>query len=449
MLYVARISNEENSSVLVLFIWSNVAFKFVQCRSTPGTYFTDETRLAGQMEPCLNKCGNRFQTNDAEISSEELSSHQMCYDKCLLERGKLNSVVDNQDVSISEELTSSFKRIKREILGSEKNDSDACLMNSSGTFMHPDTKVTFQEPKDNGSFMANVTWEPLLSDAFNWTGYRFIYAVGMVSEAIVKCVDLYKNETSYLISSGLPNDSRLRLSVVSIPFSFSHDNFTLSIDCHIPCNEKPTISGTSTLNTSIVVSPTKESSRLNVVLASTLLTIFMCVVAALLIFFYCHRLQKKAFLRHTGSFADIQFEYDAFVIYSSQDSEWVVKTLIPTLEEKHGLKCCVHYRDFPLGVPFRQNMVDSVYKCKKTVAVVSTHFFNSNYCGSELDYALHRLMEKKDDSLVVVKLDEVDRKKLPRELQKRSYIDYTKSTDKETWERKLVKCLKSAHSRPE
>ena len=47
-------------------------------------------------------------------------------------------------------------------------------------------------------------------------------------------------------------------------------------------------------------------------------------------------------------------------------------------------------------------------------------------------------MEKEDDSLVVIKLGDVDIMKLPRELQKGSYIDYPKSTDKETWEKKLV-----------
>ena len=40
-----------------------------------------------------------------------------------------------------------------------------------------------------------------------------------------------------------------------------------------------------------------------------------------------------------------KFEYDAFVIYSSYDSDWVIKTLIPVLERKHGFKCWVHYRD--------------------------------------------------------------------------------------------------------
>lgn len=181
------------------------------------------------------------------------------------------------------------------------------------------------------------------------------------------------------------------------------------------------------------------------VLGAVSISVFVIIVTAFIVLLRCRRQKPpKPF-----PLTDMQFEYDAFVIYSSEDSDWVVRTLIPTLEEKHGLKCCVHYRDFLIGVPFRQNMADSVYKSRKTIAVVSTHFFSSNYCGTELDYALYRLMEKKDDSLIVIKLDDVDSRKLPRELQKRSYIDYLKSTDKETWEKKLVKCLTSTRYLPE
>ena len=139
--------------------------------------------------------------------------------------------------------------------------------------------------------------------------------------------------------------------------------------------------------------------------------------------------------------SELEFEYDAFVIFSSQDSDWVTKILVPTLEEKYGFKCCVHYRDFVVGVPFLENMVNSVYKSRKTIAVVSKNFFNSNYCGSEMDYALHRLMERRDNSLVVIKLDEVGRGKLPKELRKRSFIDLSKNVEKEHWERKLVQCF--------
>ena len=87
-------------------------------------------------------------------------------------------------------------------------------------------------------------------------------------------------------------------------------------------------------------------------------------------------------------------------------------------------------------------MVDSVYKSRKTVAVVSRSFFDSKYCSSELDFALHRLLEKRGNSLVVIKLDDVDKNKLPKALQKRSYIDYPHLNEKQAWERNLVKCFK-------
>ena len=141
-------------------------------------------------------------------------------------------------------------------------------------------------------------------------------------------------------------------------------------------------------------------------------------------------------------FTALHFKYDAFIIYSSKDEEWVKETLLPTLEEKNGLKCCIHYRDFVPGVVYRQNMVDSVYNSRKTIAVLSSNFFNSGHCESEFEYALRRLITRKDDSLIVIKLDDIDTNKLPLELKQRSYIDCPKSVEKESWEKKLVYCLK-------
>ncbi|XP_068689570.1 uncharacterized protein [Montipora foliosa] len=140
---------------------------------------------------------------------------------------------------------------------------------------------------------------------------------------------------------------------------------------------------------------------------------------------------------------DNGFKFDAFIIYSTVDQKWVTKKLLPTLESKHKIKCCIHYRDFVPGVPFTQNMADSVYNSKKTVAVVSKSFLNSNFCSHELSIALHRLAERGDNSVVVIKLDDVKNSQLPKELRFRSYIDFTKSTDKRTWEFKLVNGLKA------
>lgn len=216
----------------------------------------------------------------------------------------------------------------------------------------------------------------------------------------------------------------------SIPYCFVSDEKN--------CKKGSTIAITTTKApaTTTILTPGNKNTII-IIIGVVLAIAFLAGVIATLR--YCRRSKTDL----TPSMPDLKFEYDAFVIFSSQDSDWVVNTLIPTLEKKHGLKCCIHYRNFTPGVLFRDNVVDSVYKCRKTLAIVSTHFFDSNYCGSELDFALHRLMEKRDDSLVVIKLDEVDKRKLPMELQERSYIDYSKSVEKKAWEKKLVDCLKN------
>ncbi|PFX24337.1 Toll-like receptor 6 [Stylophora pistillata] len=204
----------------------------------------------------------------------------------------------------------------------------------------------------------------------------------------------------------------------------------------LPCNkDRPDVlTGKKTYNAPIP----------GIVSACVLIT-----VAVLIVICRRRRSRIKRSLKLSVLLSQHEFEYDAFVIFSSQDSDWVIKTLIPTLEEKHHFKCCVHYRDFVVGVPFRENMVNSVYKSRNTIAVLSKNFFNSNYCGSEMEYALHRLMERKDDSVVVIIIDDVDRGKLPKELRKRSYIDYQKNVEKDHWERKLVNCLKIPNNQPE
>ncbi len=42
------------------------------------------------------------------------------------------------------------------------------------------------------------------------------------------------------------------------------------------------------------------------------------------------------------------FTYDVFISYSHKDSEWVLRTLLPRLEQAR-LKVCVDKRDFRAG----------------------------------------------------------------------------------------------------
>ncbi|XP_078383089.1 uncharacterized protein LOC144665671 isoform X2 [Oculina patagonica] len=463
-----------NRLFFIACLWQNVAF--LQCRSTIEVAASKHSELSGQqITRCLRSCVLRFQNDvfKGAISSVKLSWQQFCQHKCVKKREKLSipggnrKPLDDQQIKIP-----SFKKIKRDISNSQQNstsswDPDGCIKetsNSAPTSRHEayGLRVTFHKLKNTGRYYANVSWKPVHNNSVSWTGYRIVYLIDLLPP--YQCKDLKKDDTNYIINNssyGLRNQSRFIVGVTFLP---STEGRIIPLDCTVPMDcpdntitdgvtNSPTSGGETkslTTDSSMIDEETKPSttdsslidSKINnakVAVIVSACVLFVLVISAAIVFLYFRRSHQRSF-----SQSDMEFEYDAFVIFSSEDSDWVIKTLIPTLEEKHGLKCCVHYRDFTLGVPIRQNMVDSVYKCKKTVAVVSTHFFNSKYCGSELDYALHRLMEKKDDSLVVIKLDNVDRSRLPKELQKRSYIDYPKSTEKETWEKKLIKCLQAS-----
>ena len=117
-------------------------------------------------------------------------------------------------------------------------------------------------------------------------------------------------------------------------------------------------------------------------------------------------------------------------------------TLLPLLEEKHHLKCCIHYRDFTPGKPFQECMAESVYNSNKIIAVLSRNFLKSNYCSYELNIAKYRLLNRKDDSLVIIRIDkESECRKLPRELRKRNFIDYSNSLERPQWENRLLRFL--------
>ncbi|KAL9955698.1 hypothetical protein ACROYT_G037058 [Oculina patagonica] len=137
-----------------------------------------------------------------------------------------------------------------------------------------------------------------------------------------------------------------------------------------------------------------------------------------------------------------EFKYHAFIIYSQEDSHWVNGKLLPFLEERHYLKCCIHYRDFTPGKPFTESMAESVYNSYKIIAVLSSNFLKSNYCCYELNIAKYRLLKKRDDSLIIVRIDiESECRKLPRELRKRNFIDYSNCFERPLWESKLLRFL--------
>ncbi|XP_078348380.1 toll-like receptor 1 [Oculina patagonica] len=178
----------------------------------------------------------------------------------------------------------------------------------------------------------------------------------------------------------------------------------------------------------------KEITVITYVSISIAIVVGIALGIGLLVYFMC---------RKKGSSFPPEFKYHAFIIYNKGDSLWVNKELLPFLEEEHNIKCCIHYRDFLPGVPFTESMAESVGKSYKIIAVFSSNFLQSNYCDYELNLAQYRLLNRRDHSLIIIRIDKTDPSNLPRELRKRSFIDYADAMERPFWKAKLLKFLNS------
>lgn len=136
---------------------------------------------------------------------------------------------------------------------------------------------------------------------------------------------------------------------------------------------------------------------------------------------------------------------EVFMIFNSGDGIWVEEKAVPLIEKQLGLKCRIHYKDFKAGGIIYDMMSESVCESYKNVIVYSKNFLKGRYCQFELDQAKQRLLRDDDDSLVVIRIDDVDLRLLPKDLQTRSVIDYGTECERPHWERKLTEFLKAPH----
>ena len=72
------------------------------------------------------------------------------------------------------------------------------------------------------------------------------------------------------------------------------------------------------------------------------------------------------------------FKYDVFISYSHADENWVVNTLLPTIEDA-GIKACIDFRDFDVGKMALFNMQDAAKESHHTVLVLTRNWLKSEW----------------------------------------------------------------------
>ena len=114
------------------------------------------------------------------------------------------------------------------------------------------------------------------------------------------------------------------------------------------------------------------------------------------------------------------------------------ETLLPLLDD-NNLKYCVHDIHWEPGRLINEHMVESVYQSRMVLALLSKNYMKSHFCKEELHYAIYRNLEKGDRSLIVLKIDDINIKRIPKEIRNRTFID----ASWKAWREKLVKSLKT------
>lgn len=123
-----------------------------------------------------------------------------------------------------------------------------------------------------------------------------------------------------------------------------------------------------------------------IVIAVTVVSVVVVSVIACLVYkFYFHLM----LLAGCKKYGRGESTYDAFVIYSSQDDDWVRNELVKNLEEGvPSFRLCLHYRDFIPGVAIAANIIqEGFHKSRKVIVVVSQHFIQSRWCIFEYEIA--------------------------------------------------------------
>ncbi|NXY82928.1 TLR4 protein, partial [Alcedo cyanopectus] len=116
--------------------------------------------------------------------------------------------------------------------------------------------------------------------------------------------------------------------------------------------------------------------------------------------------------------------YDAFVIHSSKDQEWVMKELVEPLEGgTPPFHFCLYYRDFLPGVPIVTNIIQEGFlSSRNVIAVISTDFLESKWCSFEFDIAQSWQLVEGKAGIIMVVLEEVNKTLLRQKLGLSRYL---------------------------
>jgi sugar/nucleoside kinase (ribokinase family) len=133
-----------------------------------------------------------------------------------------------------------------------------------------------------------------------------------------------------------------------------------------------------------------------------------------------------------------EFQYDFFISYSSVDHDWVQNWLLPRLEEA-GLRGCIDFRDFGIGVTALDNMEDAVKRSRHTIMVLTPEWVESVWAGFEELLALSKDPANRKRVLIPILLRTC---KIPERITLRTYADFRNEDTREIQLQRVIEAVR-------
>ncbi|XP_064597947.1 toll-like receptor 2 type-2 [Liolophura sinensis] len=118
-------------------------------------------------------------------------------------------------------------------------------------------------------------------------------------------------------------------------------------------------------------------------------------------------------------FVEHKYIYDAFVSYTSDEYEWVIRQLRSKLKlVEDTVRLCIHDRDFIPGKQIHENILDKLKESRKVLLIISPGFLESRYGPLEIEYAGMKCLEEgRVDVIICVLMEDIPVRQMPRALR--------------------------------
>jgi TIR domain/Leucine rich repeat len=131
--------------------------------------------------------------------------------------------------------------------------------------------------------------------------------------------------------------------------------------------------------------------------------------------FICCGYKSSEFL---SDYNDKDRLYDAYVIYSLQDDNFVTQGLTNVLENDIGFRMCLHYRDFNLNVNnfIADTICEAIDNSKRAILVLSKNFLYNEWGRFEFKGAIHEVLKRRR-KLIIILYGDIPQKDLDADIR--------------------------------